>query len=56
MTTLLGIGSRIRHDEFGNGVVINLKANGYIVTFHRSWREDTQIRRTPDDHRSSGAR
>ncbi|AUD01681.1 hypothetical protein [Spirosoma pollinicola] len=33
MTTLLGIGSRIQHDEFGNGVVINLKANGYIVTF-----------------------
>lgn len=33
MTTLLGVGSRIRHDEFGNGVVINLKAGGYIVTF-----------------------
>ena len=33
MTTLLGIGSRIRHDEFGNGVIINLKANGYTVTF-----------------------
>ncbi|GAB2536519.1 hypothetical protein [Spirosoma aerophilum] len=34
MTTLLGIGSRIRHEEFGSGVIINLKANGYIVTFH----------------------
>lgn len=33
MNTLLGIGSRIRHDEWGNGVVINLKANGYMVTF-----------------------
>ncbi|MFD2934133.1 hypothetical protein [Spirosoma flavum] len=33
MTTLLGIGSRIKHDEFGTGVVINLKASGYIVTF-----------------------
>ena len=33
MTTLLGIGSRIRHDEFGDGVVINLKAGGYTVTF-----------------------
>ncbi|GAB3010747.1 hypothetical protein [Spirosoma pulveris] len=33
MNTLLGIGSRIQHDEFGNGVVINLKSNGYIVTF-----------------------
>ncbi|GAB3710718.1 hypothetical protein GCM10027592_47670 [Spirosoma flavus] len=33
MTTLLGIGSRIRHDEFGDGVIINLKAGGYTVTF-----------------------
>ena len=33
MNILLGIGSRIRHDEFGNGVVINLKAGGYTVTF-----------------------
>ena len=33
MTTLLGIGSRIRHDEFGDGVVINLKASGYVITF-----------------------
>lgn len=34
MDTLLGIGSRIRHDEFGNGVVINLRATGYTITFH----------------------
>ncbi len=33
MTTLLGIGSRIRHPEFGHGVIINLKATGYTVTF-----------------------
>ena len=33
MNTLLGIGSRIRHDEFSDGVVINLKASGYTVTF-----------------------
>ncbi|WP_020596011.1 hypothetical protein [Spirosoma panaciterrae] len=33
MTTLLGIGSRVRHEEFGDGVVINLKANGYTITF-----------------------
>ncbi|MCX6216735.1 hypothetical protein [Spirosoma sp.] len=33
MNTLLGIGSRIQHEEFGNGVVINLKSTGYIVTF-----------------------
>ena len=31
--TLLGIGSRIRHPEFGHGVIINLKTNGYTVTF-----------------------
>lgn len=30
---LLGIGSRIRHPEFGHGVIINLKTNGYTVTF-----------------------
>ena len=33
MNTLLGIGSRIRHDAFGDGVVINLKASGYTITF-----------------------
>ena len=33
MTTLLGIGSRICHAEFGDGVVINLKASGYMITF-----------------------
>lgn len=33
MTTLLGLGSRICHTDFGNGVVVNLKSTGYIVTF-----------------------
>ena len=35
MLTLLGIGSRICHDEFGDGVIINVKPTGYIVTFVR---------------------
>ena len=33
MTTLLGLGSRIHHTDFGAGVVVNLKSTGYIVTF-----------------------
>ncbi|GAB4045306.1 hypothetical protein [Spirosoma litoris] len=33
MNTLLGIGSRVRHAEFGDGVIINLKASGYTITF-----------------------
>ena len=33
MQLLLGIGSRIRHSEFGVGVIINLKSTGYIITF-----------------------
>lgn len=33
MTELLGIGSRISHAEYGDGVIINLKATGYTVTF-----------------------
>lgn len=30
---LLGIGSRVCHTEFGDGVIINLKASGYAITF-----------------------
>lgn len=30
---LLGIGSRIKHDTHGLGVVINIKSDGYEVTF-----------------------
>lgn len=33
METILGIGSRVRHAEFGLGVVINVKSTGYVVTF-----------------------
>src|SRR5438128_1972311 len=33
MNTLLGIGSRVSHPEFGDGVIINLKASGYTITF-----------------------
>ncbi|GAB3332260.1 hypothetical protein GCM10027299_38590 [Larkinella ripae] len=33
MHTMLGIGSRVRHAEFGVGVVINVKSTGYVVTF-----------------------
>jgi hypothetical protein len=33
MQTLLGIGSRVEHPEFGSGVIINLKSNGYLITY-----------------------
>lgn len=33
MEIILGIGSRVRHAEFGEGVVINVKSNGYTITF-----------------------
>lgn len=33
MNSILGIGSRVRHATFGDGVVINLKSTGYTVTF-----------------------
>jgi len=33
MHIILGIGSRIRHATFGDGVVINVKSLGYVVTF-----------------------
>lgn len=33
MLTLLGIGSRIKHDGLGDGVIINVKPTGYVVTF-----------------------
>ncbi|OIN58153.1 hypothetical protein [Arsenicibacter rosenii] len=33
MQLLLGIGSRVRHSEFGVGVIINLKSTGYTITF-----------------------
>ncbi|TAE35658.1 MAG: hypothetical protein EAY79_12995 [Runella slithyformis] len=33
MSIILGIGSRIRHANFGDGVVINIKSTGYVITF-----------------------
>jgi hypothetical protein len=33
MQNLLGIGSRVRHTEFGDGVVVNVKSNAYQITF-----------------------
>lgn len=35
---LLGIGSRVRHPEFGIGVVINVKAKTYTVVFSEKGR------------------
>ena len=29
----LGIGSRVRHPEFGSGVIINVKARTYLIVF-----------------------
>lgn len=33
MDSILGIGSRVRHADFGEGVVINVRSNGYTITF-----------------------
>ena len=33
MQTGLGIGSRVRHADWGDGVVINVKSTGYTITF-----------------------
>ena len=44
---LLGIGSRIKHATFGAGVVINVKSDGYEITFiedgTRKIKLDTEI-------------
>lgn len=36
MSNILGIGSRIRHADYGDGVIINVKSNGYTITFMQS--------------------
>ncbi|HYG16087.1 MAG TPA: hypothetical protein VEC12_10065 [Bacteroidia bacterium] len=36
MTENIGIGSRIRHTQHGDGVVINVKSTGLMVTFIKS--------------------
>lgn len=33
MKQILGVGSRVRHSEFGDGVVINVKSSSYSITF-----------------------
>ncbi len=33
MNVILGIGSRVSHAEFGEGVVINVKSVSYVITF-----------------------
>ena len=40
METTLGIGSRIRHKEFGDGVVIGVKSATYIITFMATGRKE----------------
>ncbi|MDD3878168.1 MAG: hypothetical protein PHT69_16230 [Bacteroidales bacterium] len=32
-TEILGVGSRVKHKEYGTGVVIQVKAASYIITF-----------------------
>lgn len=37
---ILGVGSRVKHPEFGEGVVIGLKAATYIITFMKTGRKE----------------
>jgi hypothetical protein len=30
---ILGIGSRVKHPEYGVGVIINFKSDVYVITF-----------------------
>src|SRR5437899_572229 len=34
--TVFGIGSRIKHPEFGDGVVVQVKPSAYLITFMQS--------------------
>ena len=36
----LGIGSRVRHSQYGDGVVVNVKSNTYLVTFITEGRKE----------------
>jgi len=40
MENTLGIGSRIKHKEFGDGVVIGVKSATYIITFMATGRKE----------------
>lgn len=33
MNQILGIGSRVRHTDYGEGVIINVKPHAYLITF-----------------------
>lgn len=41
MNQLLGIGSRVRHSEYGVGVVLNQKTKGYLITYVNYGMEET---------------
>ena len=41
MTQLLGIGSRVRHPDYGVGVVLNQKTKGYLITYVNYGMEET---------------
>lgn len=43
MATLLGIGSRIKHDELGAGVITNVTSKHYWVTFIKSGLETLDL-------------
>lgn len=36
----LGIGSRVRHTQYGEGVVVNVKTSAYIITFMQYGRKE----------------
>lgn len=36
----LGIGSRVRHAQYGEGVVVNVKSSAYIITFMQHGRKE----------------
>lgn len=38
--TEIGIGSRVRHATYGDGVVVNVKSNQYSITFINEGRKD----------------
>jgi hypothetical protein len=40
MEELLGLGSRVQHPEFGDGVVIGQKASSYVITFLKSGKKE----------------
>ncbi len=37
---VLGIGSRVRHSEFGDGVVINVKSTTYVIVFIKGGKKE----------------